>query len=57
MTVTTPPNRMYLNFTLFTRRNSDVLELRGFGPQHQTHDPRNDLNNEHYSVPQMLLSK
>ena len=57
MTVTTPPNRMYLNFTRSIRRYSNVQELRGFGPRHQTHYPKNDLNNEHYSVPQMLLSK
>ena len=60
MTVTTPPNRIYLNFTRSTRRHSDVQELRGFGPRHQTHYPRNDLNNLNsklYSVPQMLFSK
>ncbi len=39
MTVTTPPNRDLPEFHLITKEHSDVLELRGFGPQHQTHTP------------------
>ena len=57
MTVTTPLNRMYLNFTSI-RRYSNVRIKRFLSLWHQTHYPKNDHPIEQtLPVPQMLLSK
>jgi hypothetical protein len=44
-------------FHLITKEKLQCTRVKRLWSSASDPDPRNDLNNDHYSVPQMLLSK